>query len=292
MKIGNTVFGSSSSSPSVFGGCQQATSPGFVSSVFGSRTNPVQPAKSTFGLGARSGATSSAFVAGPIPSRFSSPPVSQSTTGMFGNSTSVRQPTAGLFGMNSQASQGATGMFGNTPAGQSAPGVFGQISTSNVFDGQPGSVFGVGSTATSSVFGGHATFPHPTNTTASATPSTFGSAVGNQVTSVFGQTMAVTGNSSTSFGQLATPGSVLGQPTNTESLFQSTPAPPSKIGQPVVSAFATFTTGTADDPQEQEHVNAYTELDQLTEEELKAFEALTFEIGKIPMRPPPKQLCF
>ena len=36
----------------------------------------------------------------------------------------------------------------------------------------------------------------------------------------------------------------------------------------------------------------YTPIDQLTPEELEAFQAPTFTLGRIPTKPPPKQLVF
>ena len=36
----------------------------------------------------------------------------------------------------------------------------------------------------------------------------------------------------------------------------------------------------------------YTPLDQLTAEEKAKFESLEFELGLVPTRPPPKELCF
>ena len=36
----------------------------------------------------------------------------------------------------------------------------------------------------------------------------------------------------------------------------------------------------------------YTPLDQLTDQERAAFSAAEFELGMVPTRPPPKELCF
>ena len=35
----------------------------------------------------------------------------------------------------------------------------------------------------------------------------------------------------------------------------------------------------------------YTPLDQLASEELEAYKADAFVLGKVPVRPPPKELC-
>jgi len=44
--------------------------------------------------------------------------------------------------------------------------------------------------------------------------------------------------------------------------------------------------------KEMDPSGTYTPLDQLTEEEKAAFLAPEFELGSVPTRPPPKELCF
>ena len=160
----------------------------------------------------------------------------------------------------------------------------------------------------------------------------FGQTVGGTGSgqTIFGQTVGQSGTSQTIFGQtISQPSPLFGQPQTpkatlfgkSESPLKSssfqTPVPNSGTQQsffgtststpqsstPVSNTFggmgahsgtgfgtAQTTTKTSIEAEPEE--SAYTPLDKLTAEELEQFRSQTFTPGKVPIKPPPRELCF
>lgn len=239
------------------------------------------------------------------------------SSGSFGQVTSDNQ--SGMNGFGSQPSafggSGSQSVFGQTL--QSGQGAFGQQTSPSSLFGQPQSeqntgqsqnLFGQSSFGQTSSFG---------DTQQTATPS-----------SLFGQTTQSSGlfgkPASTSFGAgtfgaspqapTATPQSLFGAsgptvvpntPDQTASSFfggtagsnSQTAASPfsgsSNFGKStaaILPSGASF--GQAAGGQATLTGSLYTPIDKLTSAELEQFQAATFTLGKIPTKPPPRELCF
>lgn len=272
-----SVFGGSTAgttAKSIFGGSTGSTNAGF-GSVFGGANNQSSlfvgtsqfgnassPKPSIFGGGATQ-TQPPAFASSPTqPPAFASsptqPPAFASTNPMFAGAAPSpfggAQQHSSIFGGASAAQQPSP--FGTTPAVQQ-PSPFGAAPVV----GQSGG----------SIFGGSASVPTP-NTFSFALPNAFGSSGASAATtSPFG---GATTTSPNVFGgavqNISQPtGSIFGGSGATQSL-----ANPSVQGSNI-SVNATL----------------YTAISQLTEAEKREFDAETFTIGKIPCRPPPKELC-
>lgn len=237
---------------------------------------------------------------------------SSSSSGPFGQSSGSNFGQSGgqsLFGQNTgqsslfgQSTTSQTGLFGKSTA-QSTPGqtgLFGKGATQSVF-GQTGSESVVGHGAfvqrepARSVFGQSQTpgeqrtiFGQPIPQDNQNTRTVFGQPVPQ--TGLFGQnspfggtgfsTPQSTGAASSNLFQTSTP---------TTSLFGKsiTAVPPESFGataSPIQGQTTTQASG--------ETTSVYTPMDKLTADEIEQFRAPTFTLGKIPTKPPPKELCF
>ncbi|XP_013405761.1 nucleoporin-like protein 2 isoform X2 [Lingula anatina] len=258
--FGSPGFGGQSG---LFGGTQ-SSSTGMTQSIFGGGQTQGPSGTATasaglFGVGSggqgASGGTTGLF-GKPNPTASGGP-----VTSLFG------KPTSTIFGGSSPGVNNSnnTGLFGKTSSGT------GLFSSSNqgqgLFGGQIGSP-GQGQ----SVFGGQATF---------------GGGAAIQQSSLFGKPQAqVQGFTQAQSGS---------QPTQTAShLTQSGGVQPSGFGSPLSQQAQlggqlpqSHTQSTSAGP----HKSRYTPLDQLTDEEKEQFTAAKFTLGKIPTRPPPKELC-
>ncbi|XP_034245922.1 nucleoporin NUP42-like [Thrips palmi] len=180
-------------------------------------------------------------------------------TSIFGNSATVQQSLPFGSPSGQQASP-----FVNTPASQQASPF-----------GAPASVGQSGG----SIFGG-------TSASTAAQPSSFSFALPNALEASSNATQIA---SSSPFGAPALTGNSSG------SIFGGSTV--SNMAQPTGSTFGGF------GPQSQSAVRAtpgsnvvlnstiYTSITQLTEDERREFEAETFTVGKIPSKPPPRELC-
>lgn len=282
-----SVFGQSSTPGSIFGQAAPATS-----TLFGGQTT-ITPTTSPFAGQSVFGQAQNTNVFGQTQNS------TQNTSSIFGQPTLPEQPSS------------STNVFGQAQNNLSG-NVFGQVQ--NLAE-QPTStnVFG----QTQNTFGNQSTFATP-----AASAPLFGQnpAFSTQnTTSVFGQPQ----NTTSVFAQpqtsvFSTP--AFSQPQNSSAAFAQPPAAAPNIFSQAAASFgqSTFTPASPQtvnpfsqtsfaSPSEQAKVNPFTQaaiatvvvscnyysnLEDLTEEEKKAFEATEFELGKIPIKPPPKELCF
>lgn len=247
-------LGQQAAKPSVYGSALP-TSP--QSSIFGaSQATPQQPMGSSIfgGQATNTFGASSIFGSTPIQPQQPQPTSSPFSSSIFAQS----QPAgSGIFGSPQQPPQQSQ-MFGQ-PATHPAPSFIQPAAQQIQPFGQP---------ATGSVFGGFQ--PQPDSM---------------QQNSVFGQASVVPSNNV--FGvQQPAPQAVpvpQMQPAASGSIFQ--------IQQPNVSQKTPFGTNPFLTQAEPVDERAYSKIEDLTTEEIQAFQAPTFELGKIPLKPPPKQLC-
>lgn len=288
---GSSIFGAQSASGSqpnpftntgnIFGASSAATSAAASGNIFGGgiAAQPTGTA-SIFGGGATSTFGTSSTGTGNIFGQ----PQQQPTNNIFGGGA--------LGGVNAAVAPGAS-VFGAAPA-------FGKTTAGNIFGGDPqqtgaslfgqpapnNSIFGGGSApavqegafgAAPSVFGGGASASNMFAAQQPGTNNAFGNAFATagqpfgqpDVSSNGGQMMAATPNNSEQF---------FGAP----SVFGTAPTP--AASNPFLSNAQT-TAASVSDP------SVYSKMEELSEAELAAFGAATFEIGKIPVHPPPQQLC-
>ncbi|XP_076083288.1 uncharacterized protein LOC143054243 isoform X2 [Mytilus galloprovincialis] len=287
--FGGTSFGSSSSSSS-FGSTGSAnafgssgTSPlsaAGTSSAFGSSGS--SPLGSTSIFGAKG--SSSTFGATGSSSTFGATG-SSSTFGTKGTSPLGATAASSAFGTqpfgasNIQTQSGSQATFGTSAFGA---GTLGSASAS--FSATPTGpsplAFGTQQNQASSSFGQEAS-----NFTSSGFPTVVQSCFGAspltsqpQATGLFGKPAPAP--AANVFGSFTAQSSASGFSTAgpTPSAFPSGGASP--------NAFPSTSASSISDSQK------YTPLNQLTTEELEAFQAPTFTLGKIPTRPPPKELVF
>ncbi|KAK3910923.1 Nucleoporin-like protein amo1 [Frankliniella fusca] len=255
---GGSVFGGSpgsTKSNSIFGGATTtgSTSTGF-GSVFGGTNNPVQ--SSIFG-----GASQYGTAAAPKPSIFGGattqthPPAFAPTNPMFpGGAPSP-------FGAPQQPS-----VFGGATATQQASpfGTSPAVQQSSPFGGTPtvgqsgGSIFGGSASATTA----------KANTFSFALSNAFGAGANTTNTSTFG-----------------------GAATASPSVFGGAPQSNTQSTSSIFGGMASMQNPSAQSANISVNTTLYTAISQLTDEERAQFEADTFTAGKIPCRPPPKELC-
>ena len=190
----------------------------------------------------------------------------QNNTNLFGSSQAP--PTQSVFGSKPSAPATAANVFGGTT--QTTSNVFGGgVSTSSATMGGLGGTFG----ATTPSGGGFG------QTSAAATTGGFGSSAGGAFGAQPNQGVAATGfgnSSSGGLGQTIFGRGVVAQPaSSTTSSVVSTPV-----------------SETAPLPAlpEQPRTSIYTPLSELTTEERAQFESPRFTLGKIPTKPPPREL--
>ena len=277
-----TVFGNNASSVSVFGGSSQ------TKSVFGNTASPIQPSKGGFGSTPNTGSFGSVFggsnSAALTPSKFGTPNVHAAgqTQSVFGSSSNTGQGTNLFKSATSTTGSvfGGSANFGPTPQTQS---VFGAQQVT-----QNQSVFGADS-GTQQTFGG--SFGSSTANTSSVFVSSAHNATGTSAnetsTSVFGQ------NTQNVFGNAASTNNQTNIPTAPTSVFGQSSAGSLFGKQNGASVFGNSRTNVPTDTDVNDiYISAYTLLTEITDAEKAAFLSDSFEIGKIPMRPPPKELCF
>ncbi|XP_022298978.2 uncharacterized protein LOC111107607 [Crassostrea virginica] len=235
---------------------------------------------------------------------------SSGSTGGFGatsGSTGGFGATSGLTG-GFGATSGSTGGFGATSG---LTGGFGATSGSTGgFGATPGSTGGFG--ATSGLTGGFGATPGSTGVFGATSGSTGGFGATSGSTGGFGSSgsFGATGG----FGTGTSSGATFGaQPTSaSNNPFGSsnmtpfgnanlssnpiTKTPSGGFSNPGASPFGIPTQptpgGAGATPQATAQSTTYTPLDKLTPEELAEFQATHFTLGKIPTKPPPKELCF
>ncbi|XP_071143376.1 nucleoporin NUP42-like isoform X2 [Mytilus edulis] len=265
------AFGSSGNSPLSAAGTSSAfgssgASPLGTSSIFGTTGS-----SSTFG----STGSSSTFGATGLSSTFGT----KSTSPLGATAASSAFGTQPFGASNIQTQSGSQATFGTSafPAGTLG-------STSAAFSGtQTGPsplAFGAGQNQASSSFGHEAS-----NFTSGGVPTVAQSGFGaspftsqTQSTGLFGKPAPAP--AANAFGSFTAQPSASGFST----VGPSPSAFPSGGASP--HAFPPTTASSISDSQK------YTSLDHLTKEELEAFQAPTFTLGKIPTRPPPKELVF
>lgn len=242
--------------------------------------------------------------------------------GSSSSHVSLFSDSSGAFGQGTSNSQPGMGSFGSQPPAFGSSGsqsLFGQQSSSSSLFGQPQNEQSAGqsqNTFAQSPFGQSSQFGGAQQTVASS--SSFGQT--SQSSGLFGKTAST----STGFGagtfsasplaSAATPQSLFGAsgptvvpgtPDQSASSFfggsggsniQTGASPFSgssnfgKSTAAVVPSGASFGQGAGD--QLAPTGSLYTPIDKLTSEELEQFKASTFTLGKIPTKPPPRELCF
>ncbi|XP_039297605.1 nuclear pore complex protein Nup98-Nup96 [Nilaparvata lugens] len=215
------------------------------------------------------------------------------TTGIFGGNSSTTPQATGIFGGNS--SQQATGLFGNNSA-QPATGIFGGGSstpqTAGLFGGNSSStgIFGgnMNSTQqTTGIFGGNSAQVQPnvfSNTQFTNTGGTFSFNLPQAQQNSNSFLSGANPVASSVFQSTASPFQSQQVSQNTPNIFQqSAQVSSTPFNQPVQSVF--MSTGVDDD------LMNYTMQEALTESELAMYQAKAFQFGKIPLKPPPKEVC-
>lgn len=247
----SSIFGQAVSSAPNTGSAWQQ--PTTTTSVFGGtqQQQQQQPA-SVFG-----GAQSSVFGTAAAPQTSSGGP------GLFGEQASTQtsvfggalpSTTSNVFQQQQQQQQpSGTSVFGSQPASSSNTGVFGAQPSSSVF----------------------------------VSP--------QQQPQQINQTLDTTAASSIQqniFGGPEKPGAfanVFGSPTSAETAGGGATAGTNPFGKSTTGSVNAGLFGKVVEPQKDTSV--YTPLDKLTPEELESFKADNFVLGKIPEKPPPKELC-
>lgn len=288
--FGGTPFGSSSSSSSL-------GSTGSANAFGSSGTSPLSAAgtSSAFGSsGASPLGTTSIFGATGSSSTFGSTG-SSSTFGTKGTSPLGATAASSAFGTqpfsasNIQTQSGSHATFGTSAFGA------GTLGSSSQVPGLENKTF--------AAFSGTQTGPSPLAFGAqqNQTSSSFGQETSNYTSSGF-PTVAQSGFGASPFTSQPQSTGLFGKPAPTPAAnvfgsFTQQPSPSSfSTAGPTPSAFPSggaspnaFPSTSASSISDSQK---YTPLDQLTTEELEAFQAPTFTLGKIPTRPPPKELVF
>ena len=237
--------------------------------------------------------------------------------------TSGSESGFGAFGSQSSGfgASGSQSVFGQTL--QPTQGTLGQTTTQSSLFGKPQSDQTNGQSQNlfgQSLFGQGPTFGQQTGTQSglfgqqTGTQSgLFGQTSRSQPTGLFGKTDSVSAGASPQ-GPPATPQSLFGAsgpsvipntPAQTGSgLFSgSTNSKSQTTGSPFggSSNFGSSTAAVVPSGSSLGHTaghqsaqtgSLYTPLDKLTSEELEQYQAATFTLGKIPTKPPPRELCF
>lgn len=252
---------------------------------------------------------------------------SSATTGAFGgtqtNTTSLfgaAQPALSIFGGNAQSNPvfGGPATFGSTPSAS----IFGQTNNTNLNqEANKGSLFGqsnmqsfgaVASQPQPSIFGGGPSIPTQQpiqssifgqqTTTAQNAGSIFGAPQTQQMpsTNIFGASSApsnvfAAAEAPAAANQSST-ASIFGgdQLLNVQQQQQSifgAPANPTAQSQSIFGSSSFQQPQVQQQQQQQQSATLYSSIDSLTAEEIAAFNANTFELGKIPTKPPPRECC-
>lgn len=299
----NVFGGNTNNVGSIFGGTtgsftgQAFGGSGASTNIFGSTQNQ----SNIFGTSNTSGNLGGNIFAKPTPA--------PGNGNIFGQSTLTQPQSNSIFGgsaifgggggnsmfnsVNQQQSTAGGSIFGGTSGvastgnifTQQAQSVFGQTSqNSNAFAGaaQPisnNAPFAAPATTPANIFG-TSTFGTPTVTQQQSVPfSTFG----QQSMSPFGQSMPAQSQQTSQNLFLPAPQVAQVAPTPVSQSpfggFQSS----SVFGTPAVSNSSTVVVS--------QSPTLYSRIENLTKEQLDAFKADRFELGKIPTVPPPRELC-
>lgn len=213
------------------------------------------------------------------------------SSGIFGSAAAGAQtPTIGGNALDGGGLFGKGGGSPHTgspaPFGSSTPssgGLFGKLASTPGFD--------LNSTGSAGLFGKGISTPQPQNASIFGAGSTVGlfgkSPITSQTTGIFGsstssqgfqQTASVFGGSSSNHGA-ATP-NVFG---NSQNLTAD--------AKPLFGAGTSPNTSqTVPSPTKKQKSSVYSELSDLMKDELVQFQAQFFTLGKIPTRPPPREL--
>ena len=316
----NSAFGSSNNSlikpaatASIFGQSNMTSANSSSGSIF---SNPAttQPTSNLFGQNTSTMSSGSIFGNANKPTSVfgqasnNPSPQAPQTTSVFGQPANTFgqpatiQPSPFL---GPTTTQGSSSIFGSSPSMSASTSVFGQPTTS------PFTQISSPASSVQSTFG-QAAFSQPP--TQASNPSPFGQPPAQSQTT-FGTNLAapqpsVFGSPST-FGQpsVASTSAISIAPymtTSSAAPLQGSPAvissnpfgtPPPSISNPFEKNSSSTSSekptmglfGQKIIPQKDSSI--YTQLDDLTEEEKEQFSAVKFELGKIPLRPPPKEMC-
>ncbi|BFZ21582.1 hypothetical protein BsWGS_24621 [Bradybaena similaris] len=275
----SSVFGSSHAPQNVFGQAQASTSAGLFgkstgaadvnsSNLFGKSTSG-----SVFGSNFSSRSDNSNSFGSPGASLFGKPVTAGS---VFGNQSQGPTTLAPIpFGLvNDNSSPNTSGLFGKTASsGSQVNRMFGQSGNSTV--NQSASLFGDSAASQSQGLFGKS-FPQQT-------PGAFPVGASTpiaQMSSLFGSPLSQNQLSTSSFGK---PGSTSATP----SIFGGTASSQMQGGNVPVQSPASLFGGATSSTASHGH---YTPLADLTELETEAFNAKTFTLGRIPLRPPPREM--
>lgn len=290
------------------------------SGLFGAPATSQSTTNNIFGNSATATSvpTTSSLFGGPTQSSFfgqaAAPAPATTTSNIFGNAPTSVFGAAPTFG-----SSVASSIFGGGAASGGQPqqqNIFGQpASTSSVFGGNTTALasaapFGV---APSSLFGSAAA-PAPMSFAEQPT-NVFGAPAQHQQASVAANSMFAGGNNAfgagaNAFGVVAQqPANVFGLPpavSNSNSVFGVTNANSTSVfgattttttvANPFLNNQSTIVPdGFGQQPQQlppksSNNPSLYTKLEDLNEQECKAFSMPCFELGLVPVRPPPQQL--
>lgn len=276
---GSTTFASGSGNQSFFGSTAQ---PAATGNIFGQPTSGMQPSGQSANIFGGASAFGAAVAPAPASLFGGAPSFGQTSGNIFSsaNGAVAAAPvpaTTNIFGQNS--------VFGGNSAAaqQSAFGaptssVFGATANSNMFGDQANvaqhqqqqNVFGAPVVSQSNVFGNSFAGTNSAFGAPAAPSSAFGAAalpVPAAVTTTTTTTMDGMSGTTNVFGTASTANSLFGSSSNANPFGSSQPK--GGVGEAV----------------------AYSRIEDLTESEMQAFNAPAFQLGAIPVRPPPQQLC-
>ncbi|XP_053677329.1 nuclear pore complex protein Nup98-Nup96-like [Anopheles nili] len=268
-----------------------------------SATSTTATAGSIFGGGSISGQTtqSSGNIFGSVPT---------TTSSIFAK---PNQPPAGgnIFGMNQQLAMNAFGgpaviggsMFGSVqqPATQNTTGMFGAVAATpnssaggNIFGSAPQNTNTFGQQPTNTGFAGSGMFGNSAPATAPSVGG-FGAAVPQPQhgAGMFNSVPFGANQSNASFGQF---GSMMQAPATasnppSQSLFVPAPSSTPFGGSMGTNSFGAPVQPAAIPQSVPISVTMYSAMENVTPEQLAAFNADKFQLGRIPTIPPPKELC-
>ncbi|KAI0207819.1 hypothetical protein LSAT2_007562 [Lamellibrachia satsuma] len=223
--------------------------------------------------------------------------VSEPTKGTFGYDSSFGTPANsqlrgatgdGTYSQHSLFGASQPNVFAGSPSANQNAGLFGAASqpsggggfggSANTFGSAGSELFG--KSGASSVFGGG-------TATGQQTGGLFGKPASTGQTSTFGGAQPIFGGSGGTFGGSAQSafGGTTAQDLSTQSTFGGTAQ--STFGSAQTSFGGQLSQATQPSIEES---SLYMPMDKLTKEERAQFEATTFSLGKIPTRPPPREL--
>jgi len=270
------IFGGGSAQPvaskptaSIFGTPTATANSG---SVFGQPAAPSNPASSVFGSQPTSMTTQPATSAFGQPASLAGASTQQNT-GFGTQMSAVPEQTSSIFGQppafgSATTTPNASGsVFGQQPS---------QVGGGSIF-GQPAAATGSATTPGGGIFG-QPPQHNPQQAAATDTSNPFANPTATPTTGALATSDLPAVPSSNPFGSTAA-----SAPTN------PTPASTNLFGAPVADSKNSGLFGQAAVLQRDDSI--YTAESELTQEELAAYKADAFELGKIPEKPPPQAIC-